>query len=179
MKRIVLTGPECTGKSTLSRQLADHYHTRFIPEYARDYIAGLCRPYTYDDVLHIANTQRDQAHSIDEGQHGIIFLDTYLIITKFWFKVVFGRYPDWIDSELAGNFIDLYLLCDTSIPWTSDEVRENGGEMRVKLYELYKHELDRLGCRYTVITGTGPDRLNMAVQAVDRFLEDITRAQHH
>ena len=173
--KIVITGPECTGKSTLSRQLAEHFHTRYIPEYAREYIAGLCRPYSYEDVLHIAEIQREQARSIDGGQDWIVFLDTYLIITKVWFEVVFNRCPDWIDRELASNKIDLYLLCDTSIPWTTDAVRENGGEMRERLFLMYKQELERLGCRFSLITGTGPDRLNSAIQAVSRFLEQNAR----
>jgi NadR type nicotinamide-nucleotide adenylyltransferase len=170
--KIVITGPECTGKSTLTKQLASGFKTGYIPEYAREYIGNLCRPYNYEDVLHIAEVQQKQAHESVTAANRIIFLDTYLIITKVWFKVVFGHYPEWIDKELSGKTIDLYLLCDTSIPWTSDAVRENGGEMREKLYRMYKDELDKLGCAYVEITGTDQDRLNRAIQAVENFLAD-------
>jgi NadR type nicotinamide-nucleotide adenylyltransferase len=168
--RIVITGPECTGKSTLTQQLAAHYGTIHIPEYARDYIGNLCRPYNYDDVMHIAEVQRRQAHETNAGAKRMVFLDTYLVITKIWFKVVFGRYPQWIDDELSGKIIDFYLLCDTSIPWTADGIRENGGEMREKLYQMYHNELDRFGCSYAEITGTGQDRVEHAINAVDNFL---------
>ena len=170
--RVVLTGPECTGKSTLSEQLARHFSTVFVPEYAREYIGGLCRPYNYEDVVHIADVQRMQAHDTFEKANTLVFFDTYLIITKVWFNVVFGRHPVWIDKELSAGTIDLYLLCDTTIPWTADPVRENGGEMREKLYYMYKKELDDLGCKYNVITGIGEDRLNHAIDAVNQYVQE-------
>jgi NadR type nicotinamide-nucleotide adenylyltransferase len=173
--RVVLTGPECTGKTTLAQQLASHFSTIFIPEYAREYVANLCRPYNYEDVVHIAEVQQKQAHEYTERANRILFFDTYLIITKIWFKVVFGRYPEWIDQELSGKTIDLYLLCDTSIPWIADPVRENGGEMREKLFQMYKSELDQLGCSYSIISGTGQKRLDQAIRATRQFLAIHTR----
>lgn len=174
VKLVVITGPECTGKSTLSQQLATHYNTVFVPEYARHFIENLCRPYTYEDVLHIAEVQRSQARELVGKARGVLFLDTYLIITKVWFDVVFGRHPSWIDEELSHDIISLYLLCDTSIPWQADPVRENGGIMREKLYLMYKDELDKLGCHYSVISGLGQQRLNLAANAVDQLLKGLS-----
>jgi NadR type nicotinamide-nucleotide adenylyltransferase len=174
VKLVVITGPECTGKSTLSQQLATHYNTVFVPEYARQYIENLCRPYTYEDVLHIAETQRSQAHELIGRAKGVLFLDTYLIITKVWFDVVFNRHPQWIDDELSRNIISLYLLCDTSIPWQADPVRENGGAMREKLYLMYKDELEKLGCNYSVVSGMGQQRLSSASKAVDQLFNGLT-----
>lgn len=168
--RIVLTGPECSGKTTLTKELAGYFNTFHIPEYARDYIGNLCRPYQYADLEHIAEVQRKQAHHLEGHANPLVFLDTYLIITKIWFKVVFGRYPEWIDTELAGDTIDFYLLCDTSIPWTSDPVRENGGAMREKLFLMYRKELEYFGCRYQVITGTGQQRMDQAIGAIQDYL---------
>jgi NadR type nicotinamide-nucleotide adenylyltransferase len=164
--RVVITGPECTGKSTLTLQLARYFHGRYIPEYARDYIANLGRTYTYDDILHIAKVQLNEAREASVQNKSIVFIDTYLIITKVWFEVVFGHFPSWIDVALKQSDIDLYLLCDTSIPWVADPVRENGGEMREKLYLRYKSELDKLGCNYAVIGGIGQQRLDQAIKAV-------------
>jgi len=174
--RIVLTGPECTGKTTLTQQLARHFNTVFVPEYAREYVANLCRPYNFEDLEHIAEVQRTQAREFAGQAKSILFLDTYLIITKVWFQVVFGRFPEWIDQELSANTIDLFLLCDTDIPWVADPVRENGGAMREKLLQLYKNELDQLGCAYDVVSGTGQKRLNHAIHDVDSFL--LTHASY-
>jgi NadR type nicotinamide-nucleotide adenylyltransferase len=165
--RVVITGPECTGKSTLAKQLAGHYHTTYVPEYAREYINNLERHYEYEDLVHIAEVQLKQANESYNQPNGMVFFDTYLIITKVWFEVVYGHCPSWIDEELARKTIDLYLLCNTNIPWKADSVRENGGEMREKLFFMYKHELEKLGCHYVVISGVGEQRLNGAIEAVN------------
>jgi nicotinamide riboside kinase len=168
--RVVITGPECTGKSTLAVQLAEHFGGRYIPEYAREYIAGLGRSYTCDDVLHIA---KRQVYEVNTATHGLVFYDTYLIITKEWLDVVFKQHPQWIDDEIRKKKIDLYLLCDTSIPWEPDPVRENGGEMREKLYLRYLDELENCSCHYEIITGVGNDRINRAIGAVSSWLNSV------
>jgi|WetSurMetagenome_2_1015567.scaffolds.fasta_scaffold175974_2 nicotinamide riboside kinase len=169
--RVVLTGPECTGKSTLAMQLASHYNTIYIPEYAREYVAGLTRPYTYFDVEHIAETQIIQLNEFCPGANKILFLDTYLIITRVWFDVVFHRHPVWIDEELARNQIHLYLLCNTEISWEPDPVRENGGSQREYLFSRYRSELESWGCNYGIVSGTGTTRLQNAILLVDNFLK--------
>jgi NadR type nicotinamide-nucleotide adenylyltransferase len=171
--RVAITGPECTGKSTLAKQLASHYNSVQIPEYAREYIANLGRPYEFSDVKHIAEVQLKQAYESVNRANKIIFFDTYLIITKVWFEVAYGHYPLWIDDELARKTMDLYLLCNTDIPWIADPVRENGGEMREKLYLRYLGELEKLGCNYVVICGTGKKRLKEAVEAINIHFPDL------
>ncbi len=168
--RIVITGPECTGKSTLSADLALHYNTVFIPEYAREYVEKLSRPYTYEDVVHIAETQIRQEEEYEKKANGLLFYDTYLIITKVWFDVVYKKRPQWIDEKLKKNHIDLFLLCNTDIPWMPDAVRENGGEMREKLFRIYRQQLEYYGCNYVVISGKGYERFRHAMEAVELLL---------
>jgi NadR type nicotinamide-nucleotide adenylyltransferase len=172
--RIVLTGPECTGKSTLAVQLAQHFNTLCIPEYAREYIGSLSRPYNYDDVVHIAGTQVKQLKEYSKGAGRILFLDTFLIITKVWFDLVFKRRPYWIDKELSEHTVDFYLLCDTDIPWVADPVRENGGERREYLLELYKKELADFGCEFGIVQGSGDERLKNAIALVDNYIQKLT-----
>lgn len=164
---VAITGPECTGKSTLSVQLARHYNTVFVPEFAREYVSSLDRPYHYQDLVHIAETQIRQAIDYSKRANKLLFFDTWLIITKVWFDVVFDRHPQWIDEELNRKTIDLFLLCSTDIPWVADPVRENGGEMRERLYLLYRKELESLGCNYRIITGIGNERLQEALKAIE------------
>lgn len=172
--RIVITGPESTGKSTLSARLAQHYNTLCIPEYAREYIEKLTMPYTYDDVVHIAETQVRQLEEYSQKASRILFLDTYLIITKVWFDVVFKRRPDWIEQELLKHPVDFYLLCDTDIPWEADHVRENGGTRRKFLMDIYKKELLHFGCEYGIVQGVGDERFKNAIRLVDTFILKLT-----
>jgi len=164
---IVLTGPECTGKSTLAKQLAAYYDAVFIPEYAREYIENLCRPYDYEDVLHIAATQVKQKNEQSQRPDRIVFLDTYLVITKVWMDLLYKTHPAWIEEELRSNDIGLYLLCNLDIAWEPDRVRENGGQMREKLFNLYKQELEQNDLNYEIIAGTGAVRLQQAIRVVD------------
>lgn len=176
--RVVITGPECTGKSTLSAELARYYNTVFIPEYAREYVEKLTRPYTYEDVVHIADTQIRQEAEYEKKANRLLFYDTYLIITKVWFDIVYKKRPQWIDEKLSKNHIDLYLLCNTDIPWIPDSVRENGGEMREKLLEIYRKELDYYGCRYIMISGKGYERFRHAMEAVESLLIETKEKQY-
>ena len=169
--RIILTGPESTGKTMLCIQLAEKYGGELIPEYAREYILQLGRKYTYYDVLHIAEKQVELMHKYIGYSCNYLFVDTYLIITKVWFQWVFKKVPGWIDGEISGTGDALYLLCKPDIPWEPDAVRENGGENRQLLFEEYERELNRFGLRYACVEGTGDDRFNCAMNRIKNFVE--------
>jgi nicotinamide riboside kinase len=170
VNRFVLTGPESTGKSLLADALAGHFSGISIPEYARDYIAGLNRPYTAEDVLEIARVQYEQ-YTESMGQRVPVFFDTWLIITRIWLEVVYGTSFDWINKSLRESNIDLYLLCYPDIPWEPDPLREHGGEMRNRLYEMYLATLEEYGLPYRIIRGSGQDRINNAIFAVKEFIK--------
>jgi nicotinamide riboside kinase len=168
--KIILTGPESTGKSALAGMLSDWYKAPCVCEYAREYLVGLDRKYTYADVLHIARKQVEFMQSDKEIANKLTIVDTYLIITKVWMKRVFNTVPDWIDVEIRKTNNDLYLLCQPDIPWIADPLRENGGEMRNVLYAEYEEELKLAGLQYVSISGQGQTRINNAIRAVEDFL---------
>jgi len=170
LRRIILTGPECTAKTTLTVDLANRFGTIYIAEYAREYIENLKRQYTYDDVVNIAMKQVELMETFSNKSGELLFLDTYLIITKIWFIRVFGTMPEWINAEIQKTKNDLYLLCKPDIPWKPDSVRENGGEMREILYQEYENELKLAGLHYAIVDGQGSERLNTAVKIVKEFL---------
>jgi nicotinamide riboside kinase len=166
MFNVVITGPESTGKTKICKFLATSFNTEYIPEYAREYVASLNRPYTFEDVEQIARVQVEQYRLNQEKELPILFMDTFLIITKVWFREVFGIIPDWIDNSLANAGIDLFLLCLFDIEWVPDPLRENPGPRRAYLYNAYLKEIEQLGTDYEVITGSGIDRFEHAKIAV-------------
>lgn len=170
--KIVITGPESTGKTLLTEFLADHYHTVCVPEYAREYIGGLSGPYSYEDVEHIAIKQIELERIYLEKAERILFYDTWLIITKTWFQVVFGRYPEWVDHKIRESSIDLYLLCYYDIPWIPDRLRENPGAMRKKLFNIYQDEINKSAVPFGIIRGKGFERYQNALKIVDQILKE-------
>jgi NadR type nicotinamide-nucleotide adenylyltransferase len=164
-RRILITGPESTGKSALASALATHFKGTVVPEYAREYMLKLKRHYVYEDVEHIALHQ-SKAYDRSEMKSEWVFFDTWLIITKVWFEVVYGKVPHWIDERIRKAHFDLVLVCDTDIPWIPDPVRENGGQRREKLMDRYRKELEQYGLEWCLVSGTGKERTRRAVQII-------------
>lgn len=171
LKRIVLIGPESTGKTELAKFLAENYNTIFVPEYAREYVEKLENKYTFNDVEKIARKQVELEDNLEKKANTILFYDTFLIITKVWFQIVFNRVPLWIEQKIRSSKIDLFLLCNTELPWIKDNVRENGGDMREKLFSIYQQELDNYGFKYKIIKGIDDNRYGNALKLVNDFLE--------
>ncbi len=169
--KIVLTGPECVGKSILSEQLAYIYEGIYVKEFAREYVEGLKNPYQYNDVVEIARQQLKEYDNL-ENHEGFCFFDTYLIITKVWFQQVYNKLPQWFEDEFAQRPVDFYLLLKNDISWFPDGIRENK-DKRSFLFDQYKSELDTYGFAYKIIEGTGEQRLKNAVNAIDEWIENI------
>ena len=167
--RIVITGPESTGKTTLAKQLAENFSGLYVSEYAREYVEHLTGQYTFADVENIARKQIDQYLQSKDSNETIVFFDTWLIITKVWFEWVFGSVPGWIEDAIQDCPVDLYLLCQPDLPWEADSVRENGGENRIKLFEKYRDELIRRRLRFVEISGVENERLQNAIAAIMNF----------
>ena len=157
--KIIITGPESTGKTTLSKQLSTYYNTIHIPEFAREYIENLDRRYTFEDVVIIAKKQIISLQKTDDTDiKDYMFFDTGLIITKIWFREVFNKVPDFVEEAIKTTNIDLYLLCYPDIEWIPDNVRENGGKKRLELFNQYKKELDNYKFNYFIIKGDDKSR---------------------
>lgn len=165
-KKIVIIGPECSGKSELSKQLSKYYNTLYIEEYARKYIENLKRKYRYTDVLHIAKTQISESKKLN---HEIVFFDTDLIITKVWLLHVYNFCPIWVNNAINNLKPDLYLLCYPDITWKSDKVRENGNN-RLFFYNWYKEEIKKINVPFKIIKGKGIARRESAIAAINNFL---------
>jgi len=195
VKKIVVIGPESTGKSTLCAQLAEHYHTLWVPEYAREYLEKYGKEYKYDDLLTIAKGQIEleeamiyrlsamsnelptisSEHSTSSTRHrtsNILFIDTDMYVMKVWCEYVFNKCHHWILNSIAERHYDGYLLCNTDLPWVKDNLREYPDmETRNKLYHLYKEILINQPLPWVEISGNYEERFEKAKRFINKTIE--------
>lgn len=169
-KIVVLSGAESTGKSVLTEALARYYQAPFVPEFARYYLRNINQYYEIHDVNAIALMQKTQMQAALKLKSEVVFFDTWLIITQIWFEMVYNMVPDWIPEMIKKTPIDLFLLCDTDIPWEPDPLRENGGEMRTKLSEIYQATIEAYGFPCKVVKGHDEIRTKNAIDLINNFL---------
>jgi len=167
MQKIIITGPESTGKTTLAQQLAQHYQTVCVPEYARDYIDQLNRSYEEYDLLEIAKGQVSREDEF-AAKHNpdLLICDTSLLVIKVWSKVKYQRCHPWILEQFNQRQVDLYLLTFPDIPWEPDPQREHPHQ-REMLFQLYQQELQKK--LHVVVRGSREQRLHTAIEAIDRL----------
>ncbi|WP_223648273.1 AAA family ATPase [Hymenobacter psoromatis] len=168
MQRISLTGPESAGKSTLAAQLAAHYGTVFVPEFARHYLAKNGPAYALPDLEAIAHSQLAAEDAAAAQATRLLFCDTDLLVIKIWAENAFGTCPAWVLAGLAKPRYALTLLLAPDLPWEPDPLREHPDPaQRWHFYTLYKSELQRLSWHFVEIKGPAKQRLAQAVAAVD------------
>jgi len=165
----VITGPESTGKSSLTEELAKHFNGIAVKEYARDYVQNLNGNYSFEDVEAIATHQVEEYHSMTETTDSNIpvFFDTFLFITKVWFEEVFYCCPVWLHRAIKKCRIDLALLCFPDLPWKPDGVRENP-HRRSYLFDRYLDELTYYGVPYCVVRGINQTRIETAIRCIEK-----------
>jgi len=156
MLKIIVTGPECSGKTTLCKTLSEHFNIHFSEEYAREYIDKLDRAYTQTDLLEIA---KGQLQSDLNSQ----LLDTDLITIKIWSEYKYGNCDKWILEKIEKQKSEkrFYLLCKPDIPWEADPLRESPIN-RDDLFEIYNKELDYLEHNYFIVEGR--NRIQKAIE---------------
>ena len=163
INKIVLTGPESTGKTTLAQQLASHFQTIWVPEFARSFIDELKRPYEEKDLLKIAKGQVELEDELFQKANGFLFCDTDLIVIKIWSEYQFGNCHPWVLQQIQERTYDLHILCGTDVLWEPDPQREHPHD-REKLYFLYKKELEYFNKNYIEITGNEEFRLKSVIE---------------
>ncbi len=169
LKRVAITGPESTGKSWLTQQLAMYYQTQWVDEYAREYLSKNGPGYNQDDVIQIAKGQLEREEIAAGQSRDLLFCDTDMLVVKIWSEIVFGQCPVWIEQQFNKHHYDLYLLCAPDIPWKPDPLRENP-DNRDELFTHYEKTLIRHKFPYHIVTGRGDKRLKNAINFVDEIL---------
>ena len=169
MKKVVIVGPECTGKSTLSEALARHYNTVWVPEYARGYLENLVMGYQQTDLLSIARGQLRLEEMWSADANRLLLCDTDLLVIKIWSQFKYGNCDPFILNALNNSTRDLYLLTYVDIPWEEDPQREHP-DKREELYQIYLKELKLGGTPFVEIKGSLAERERRAVAAIDQLL---------
>lgn len=166
IRRIAITGPECTGKSRLAMDLAAYYKTVWVPEYARDYLAKLGRKYQFSDLLNIARKQYRMEEELARKAHTYLFCDTDFTVLKIWSEDKFKSCDPWIVEMFRTHIYDLYFLMDIDMTWIYDPQREDP-DRREYLMNWYKKELDDLAVTYCVVNGFGKKRFINAISHLE------------
>ncbi|TKK66009.1 ATP-binding protein [Ilyomonas limi] len=197
IKKIVVIGPESTGKSMLCQLLAAHYGTIWCAEYAREYLLNNGTDYTYEDLLTIARgqllLQEEAEKKVVQGEINnnishrtshivhhttiaspLLFIDTDLYVMKVWCEYVFGKCHQFILDEIVQRKYDLYLLCKPDIAWVKDELREYPDEQtRIELFHIYRDILINQNVPWAEVSGDYEQRLSMGIKAVEEILTGI------
>ena len=184
LKKIVVIGPESTGKSTLCTMLAAHFNTVWVTEYARDYLVENGTEYTYDNLLEVAQGQINKEEvAVQNLLAGLpetitsgnlpIFIDTDMQVMKVWCEYVFGQCHHWILNTIAARQYDLYLVCNVDLPWVKDELREYPDLIiREKIYHYYKDIMVNQQVPWVDISGNYEQRLKKAIEGVNAILDN-------
>lgn len=159
--KLVLTGPESSGKSELAKHLGQHFSVPVIPEYARIYLEQEGPDYDFDLVSKLARLHWEFQQEHIERATDIIILDTDLINYLIWQEVVYGRVDPWIANKIEEESDHRYLITYPDIPWVQDSLRENRHN-REELFELHRQAVASRNRPYEIVRGQGDDRFSNA-----------------
>lgn len=168
LHKIVVLGPESTGKSTLSKSLAEYYKCPWVPEFAREYIEQIDRAYNFEDLFEIAKGQVREEDKAILKANDLLICDTDLHVIRVWSQHKFGKVHPWIEEQISQRNYDLYLLTDIDIPWENDPQREHPEpEQRAYFFEIYKDIVVSSGLPFKIISGSTEERMNKSVQFIE------------
>lgn len=165
--KIVITGPESTGKSTLAAFLSNTFSLPLVGEAARAYLSGKQEPYTQEDIRNIALIQaKDEANACLSNQ--IVICDTDLLTILIWQKEKYGSWDQECYNNWHINENKLYLLCAPDIPWVPDPLRENPDD-RERLFKIYLELLQQHNRQFEIISGSKEQRIKKSFDFLQTF----------
>ncbi len=171
MKKIIFTGPESTGKTTITTAIASLYNCDWVQEEARSYLSQLDRSYNENDLLQIAKKQYHQEQALSKSGKPFLFCDTSLLVIKIWSEYKYKRCHPWIVETLMNNPPSLYFLCHVDVPWEPDPLREHPKETeRVAIFNLYQRELYSLKMPYIILRGKQEKRIQKVKDILSMYV---------
>lgn len=166
-ERILILGPESTGKSTLAADLAAHFGEPWVPEFAREYLEKLNRAYEYEDLSEIAKGQIALEDKLAQNASKFLFVDTDLRVIKVWSEHKFDNVHDWIPEEIERRTYSKILITDVDLPWEADPLREHPEPgMRQYFLDKYLELASKSGFPFQLIHGNRKIRLNDSVNFI-------------
>lgn len=173
--KVVLFGPESTGKTTLSKQLSEHYHALWVPEYAREYLqkkwdreSKTCET---KDLLPIAIGQMRLENKMAEQAKELLICDTDLLETKVYSEAYYSGICDPIlDKYAIENSYDLYFLTYIDTPWEPDDLRDKPNE-RFQMFNAFEETLKKYQKPYILLKGNKEERFTLAIKEIDKLLQ--------
>ena len=170
-RRVVITGSESTGKTTLTKALAEHLDCPYSLEAARGYVEERGRALTVDDISPIATRQIELEETAIHQAHGLVIHDTDLLSTLIYAQHYYGVSPEWIRKMATERVADLYLLCDIDLPWMSDGLQRDSGstEQRLDIHHQFIDLLENSGQPWSLIQKSGQARFEQALRVIDKF----------
>ncbi len=173
--KVVIFGPESTGKTTISRQLARYYNTVWVPEYAREYLQDKWNNHretcTNDDLIPIAVGQMKLENELAKKADKLLICDTDLLETKVYSQEYYGGFVDERLNEAANtNQYDLYFLTYIDTPWEADDLRDRP-DQRQEMFDAFENALKSHHKNYILLKGDKKTRLATAVKAIDELLK--------
>ncbi len=176
--KVVLFGPESTGKTTLSRQLARHYNTVWAPEYAREYLQDKWnterRTCEKKDLIPIAEGQMHLENSLAKKADKVLICDTDLLETKVYSEEYYGGFVDAkLDEAALKNSYDIYFLTYIDTPWEEDDLRDRP-ELREEMFNAFKNSLEKNNKPYILLKGDKETRLKKAISVIDNLISKST-----
>lgn len=173
--KVVLFGPESTGKTTLANDLAQHYDTYWVPEYARQYLQEKWdREHTtceYADLLPIAEGQMQIENQLSDKADKLLICDTDLLETKVYSEVYYyGKCDPLLEKYALENQYDLYFLTWIDTPWVKDDLRDKPGK-REEMFTYFWTALEDYQRKFVILKGTREERMSVATEYIDKLLK--------